>query len=50
MSVTGTCQVCESARAEYRCETCGSLVCERHYEASMGVCTACARSGGGRTM
>ena len=50
MSVSGLCQVCESAEAEAQCLSCGALVCTNHCDRDTGVCTECARSGGGRVM
>jgi hypothetical protein len=50
MSVSGVCQVCESAEAQAQCRSCGALVCANHYDRDTGVCTECARSGGGRVM
>jgi hypothetical protein len=50
MSVSGLCQVCESAEAEFQCESCGALVCRSHYDRGAGLCVDCARSGGGRVM
>ncbi|WP_135663840.1 zinc finger HIT domain-containing protein [Halorhabdus rudnickae] len=49
MSATGLCAVCGEGNAEYTCDRCGSLVCERHYEPSLGYCVECAGEvGGGR--
>ncbi|OVE84378.1 hypothetical protein [Natronolimnobius baerhuensis] len=42
MSVSGLCQICESRPAEERCENCGTLACEQHYERAMGLCADCA--------
>jgi hypothetical protein len=42
MSVSGLCTVCGNGGAEYTCDRCGSLVCERHYEPSVGFCVECA--------
>jgi hypothetical protein len=50
MSVSGICQVCESAEARFRCSSCGALVCVAHYDRATGVCTACAGAGGGREL
>lgn len=41
MSVAGLCQICESARADRKCASCGSLVCDDHFEAGVGVCADC---------
>lgn len=50
MSVSGLCQICESAEASFRCEMCGNLVCTEHFDEAMGVCVECARSGGRRQL
>ena len=42
MSVTGLCQICESRTAVERCDNCGTLACEQHYERSLGLCADCA--------
>lgn len=41
MSVSGLCQLCESAEAEYTCGQCGRLACESHYEDGAGLCVEC---------
>jgi hypothetical protein len=38
--------VCEQRSAEYQCDRCGALVCDRHYDASAGICTECAAEMG----
>ncbi|MFB6201252.1 MAG: hypothetical protein ABEI98_04505 [Halorhabdus sp.] len=50
MSVTGLCAVCGEGDAECTCDRCGSIVCERHYDFSLGYCVECAGEvgGGGR--
>lgn len=45
MSLTGLCQVCESATAEFRCGLCGASVCEAHYDRAAGACLTCAGGG-----
>jgi hypothetical protein len=47
MSVSGLCEVCESARADERCEHCGAFVCLDHYDRDLAMCTACAADVGG---
>ncbi|MFC3958557.1 hypothetical protein [Halovivax cerinus] len=42
MSVEGLCQICESRPAEHRCENCGALVCDVHFEGGLGLCADCA--------
>jgi len=56
MSVTGICQICESAEATFACDRCGRVVCDAHYDRETGLCTECARTAtkeeserGGRT-
>jgi len=46
MSVTGLCQMCESARAQFSCDRCGATVCEDHYDAANGFCAECAAALG----
>jgi hypothetical protein len=50
MSITGVCQICESAEARHSCQQCGRAVCDDHYDREMAVCEVCAaelRRGGG---
>lgn len=42
MSVTGLCDVCGRENIDHTCDRCGSLVCEKHYEPSVGYCVECA--------
>lgn len=42
MSVSGLCQICESRPAQEQCENCGTLACDQHYEADLGLCAECA--------
>jgi len=42
MSVTGLCQICESAEAVHQCSRCGALVCRRHWDAGAALCADCA--------
>lgn len=49
MSITGVCQVCESAEARHSCPQCGRAVCDDHYDRELAVCAVCAtelRQGG----
>ena len=50
MSVSGLCQICESAEAQFRCESCGALVCGNHYDREADACADCTGAGGGRRM
>ena len=43
VSVTGLCQVCESAQAVDQCRRCGTLVCREHLDTETGLCADCAR-------
>lgn len=43
MSVTGLCQICESAQAQFACDRCGSVVCDVHYDSELGLCSECAQ-------
>jgi len=47
MSSSGLCSICGRAGAQHTCDRCGALVCERHYEASVGLCIECAGEVGG---
>ncbi|GAD53744.1 hypothetical protein MBEHAL_2504 [Halarchaeum acidiphilum MH1-52-1] len=42
MSVTGLCQICESAEAQFACDRCGAVVCQAHYDPALGLCEECA--------
>ncbi|GAA0311220.1 hypothetical protein GCM10009066_25640 [Halarchaeum salinum] len=42
MSVTGLCQICEAAEAQFACDRCGAVVCQAHYDPSLGLCEECA--------
>jgi hypothetical protein len=49
MSITGVCQICESAEASHACTQCGRAVCDEHYDRELSVCEVCAtelRQGG----
>ena len=46
MSITGLCMVCERREATQRCQRCGRLICEVHYEDGTGYCTRCAAEVG----
>jgi len=48
MSVTGLCDVCGEANANHVCDRCGSLVCDRHWDAATGFCVDCAVAVGSR--
>ena len=37
----GTCEVCWSREAEFRCAVCGRAVCAAHYVAERGMCSVC---------
>ncbi|MFC7230406.1 hypothetical protein ACFQMM_01745 [Saliphagus sp. GCM10025308] len=44
MSVSGLCQICETRSAEERCDNCGALVCQVHYQEGVGLCANCANT------
>ena len=44
MSTAGLCQICESAPATQTCDRCGTLACQTHFEARLGLCLDCART------
>lgn len=46
MSVSGLCDICGTPGVDHTCDRCGQLVCDRHFEASLGVCTECASEVG----
>jgi hypothetical protein len=48
MSVSSPCEVCGTADVEGACQRCGRLVCERHFEADLGLCVECAAEVGDR--
>jgi hypothetical protein len=41
VSTTTVCAVCEAALADRTCPLCGRTVCDDHFEAGRGACTAC---------
>jgi hypothetical protein len=41
MSVSSPCEVCRRADTEAACDRCGKLVCRRHYDEQVGLCTEC---------
>jgi hypothetical protein len=51
MSVSGMCEICQQPDVEYTCDRCGKLVCDDHFDTSVGYCVQCAaelgRGGGG---
>lgn len=48
MSVSSPCELCGETDIEGACERCGRLVCERHYDAELALCTECAGELGDR--
>jgi hypothetical protein len=44
MSVSSPCEICTRADVEHSCDRCGRLVCDRHFDDSVGFCTECADS------
>ncbi|MFC7194498.1 hypothetical protein ACFQL4_07235 [Halosimplex aquaticum] len=41
MSVSGLCEVCQQPAVDHTCDRCGNLVCDRHFDAELGVCSEC---------
>jgi hypothetical protein len=42
MSVSGLCQICETAEATHDCDRCGALVCDDDWDRQSGFCVECA--------
>lgn len=42
MSVSGLCEICGQGEAAHGCDRCGALVCEDHYDETLGLCVECA--------
>ncbi|PSP60199.1 hypothetical protein BRC73_03420 [Halobacteriales archaeon QH_7_66_37] len=47
MSLSGNCEICGLPSVEFSCDRCGSLVCDDHFEADVGLCTECRAEVGG---
>ncbi|WP_458205824.1 hypothetical protein [Haladaptatus sp. NG-SE-30] len=47
MSVSGLCQICESAEATHDCNRCGALVCVEHWNRENDLCVECLAEIGG---
>lgn len=41
MSIAGPCDICLTGTVEHRCDRCGNLVCDRHFDETTGFCTEC---------
>jgi hypothetical protein len=48
MSVSGLCEICQSADVEDGCDRCGRVVCADHYDPETGFCTDCLAEFGER--
>lgn len=42
MSVESLCEICLTESVEHTCNRCGNLVCDRHFDESVGFCTECS--------
>lgn len=42
MSVSGLCEICERGEVDHACDRCGALVCDDHYDTTLGLCVECA--------
>ncbi|WP_436931595.1 hypothetical protein [Halosimplex halobium] len=41
MSVSGLCEVCQRPDVDHTCDRCGNLVCDRHFDTQLGICSEC---------
>jgi len=48
MSISGPCEICNSAEVEHTCNRCAKLVCDRHFDEDTGYCVECAAEVGKR--
>lgn len=46
MSLSGLCEVCQTPSVEHTCDRCGQLVCDTHFDETVGVCVECASEVG----
>lgn len=46
MSVSGLCEICQTPDVDHSCDRCGQLVCDRHFDAELGICTECVAEVG----
>jgi hypothetical protein len=46
MSVSSPCEICGRGEVRDTCDRCGKLVCEKHYDESLGYCTECVAEVG----
>jgi hypothetical protein len=42
MSVSGLCEICQTPDVDYTCDRCGKLVCDDHFDETIGYCSDCA--------
>lgn len=42
MSVSSTCEVCSAGDVDHTCDRCGQLVCDDHFDETVGFCVECA--------
>lgn len=47
MSVSGLCEICQQPDVDHGCDSCGQLVCDRHWDEQLGICIECSRQFGG---
>lgn len=47
MSVSSPCEICGVGDVQHTCDRCGQLVCDDHFEESIGFCVECAAQVGG---
>ena len=46
MSVSGLCDICQAPDVDFTCDRCGQLVCDRHFDETLGLCAECASEVG----
>ena len=42
MSVSGLCEICQTPDVDHTCDRCGQLVCDEHFDETVGFCVECA--------
>lgn len=46
MSVSSLCDICQRRDVEHTCDRCGKLVCDEHFDPTVGYCVECAAEVG----
>lgn len=42
MSTSGLCEICQTPDVDHTCDRCGQLVCDEHFDETLGFCVECA--------